>query len=98
MRTNGWGRAQRIILVIGLGLGLAVLGRYLVSLGRPSSANFGWFAYAPLDSTTAHAALRQAGLRPWARLLIWLGLIAVWTLMSLRILRRPQAADPDVTR
>jgi hypothetical protein len=83
-----------MVLVIGLGLALAGLGRYLVSLGRPSSVSFGWFAYAPLNSTTA-AAVRHVGLRPWARLLIWLALIAVWTLASVRILRPPATGQPE---
>ena len=79
---SSWRAAQRIILVIGLGLGLAVLGRYLVSLGR--AGTFGWFAYAPLNSTLSNV---HRGVRPWLRLVIWLALIGVWTIASFVLLR-----------
>jgi hypothetical protein len=82
--------AQRIVLVIALALALGVLGRYLVTLQRPSE--FGWFAYAPLNSTIS--APHPPGLHPWARLLIWLGLIAVWALASLLLLRPARQGDP----
>ena len=80
--------AQRIILVIGLGLAFAVLGRYLVSLGR--SGSFGWYAYAPLNSSTSSS---HFGLRPWIRLVIWVGLIAVWTGSSFFLLRRTPKSE-----
>ncbi len=82
--------APRVTLVVALGLALAVLGRYLVSLGHHTS--YGWFAYAPLNSSVSppHAD----GLRPWARLLIWLGLIAVWASASAWLLRPGKQAQP----
>jgi hypothetical protein len=82
--------AQRIVLVIALALALGVLGRYLVTLGRPSE--FGWSAYAPLNSTVT---VPPPGLRRWARLLIWLGLIAVWAVASLLLLRPARQGDPN---
>jgi heme/copper-type cytochrome/quinol oxidase subunit 1 len=84
------GRAQRIVLVIALAVALGVLGRYLISLGRPD--HFGWFAYAPLNSTST---IRPPGLQPWARLLIWLGLIAVWSLASLVLLHPTRQGEPN---
>jgi hypothetical protein len=90
-RLSSWRLAQRIILVIGLGLALAVLGRYLVTLRQ--SGNFGWYSYAPLNSSlskgdTSTVVLQgHLGLRPWLRLLIWLALIGVWTSASLFLLR-----------
>ena len=87
------GRGQRIVLVVGLGLALAVLGRHLVSLG--GTRNFGWFAYAPLN-TSLDSVAHPSGLRPWARLLIWLGLIAVWTLASFGIMRSPRSRSEQV--
>jgi ABC-type branched-subunit amino acid transport system permease subunit len=84
------GLAQRILLVVALAIALGVLGRYLISLGHPS--NFGWFAYAPLNSTST---IRPPGLHPWARLLIWVGLIAVWALASLMLLRPTRQGEPN---
>lgn len=41
------GKAQRIVVVIALGLALGVVGSYLVNLGNTVRA--GWYAYAPLS-------------------------------------------------
>ena len=81
------GLAQRIVLIVGLGLGFLILGVYLVSLGSPS-AQFGWFGYAPLTENV----LVRAGddLSPWQQMLIWLGLIITWTVAGIVILRRPK--------
>lgn len=81
-RVRTWGLAQRIVLVIALALAFAVLGRYLVSLGH--RGNFGWFAYAPLDSS---APVPASGMAPGLRLLVWLGLIAVWAGAAMWLLR-----------
>lgn len=76
--------AQRIVLVVALALALAVLGRYLVSLGGgPFARYFGSVAHAPLASP----GLAYLGLRPWLRLVVWLGLIALWAVASVRLLR-----------
>ena len=78
--------AQRIILVIGLGIGLTAFGEWVTIQGSRLVA-FGWVGYAPLSS----AAPSPGGLNEWVRLLIWLGLTATWTATSIRILREPQA-------
>jgi len=89
------GLAQRIVLIIGLGFGLTFLGGYLVSIGNPT-ANFGWFGYAPL---TRNAFVPEgSGLSIWQQMLIWLGLILVWTTAGVVLFRRPsqvQSGDPD---
>jgi heme/copper-type cytochrome/quinol oxidase subunit 1 len=96
-RVRSWGLAQRIILVVALALAFAVLGRYLVSLGGIGHhGNFGWYAYAPLNSSSP---VPSGGTRPWLRVLVWLGLIAVWAMASARLLRaaskrRPQERPP----
>ena len=88
------GLAQRIVLLIGLGFGLTFLGAYLVSLGNPA-ANFGWFGYAPL---TRNAFVQEGtGLSGWQQMLIWLGLILVWTTAGVVILKQPtrvRSGDP----
>lgn len=90
------GLAQRIVILIGLGLGLVALGGYLVSLNSP--ATFGWFGYAPL---TNNAFVPEgSGLAPWLQLLIWLGLILVWSLAGVLLLKRrldgvSESSDPS---
>ena len=60
-------------------------GIYLVNLGN---TNFGWYAYAPLSHVVYQP---HTGLAGWLRLIIWLALIGLWALMSVRMLR--PAAD-----
>lgn len=84
------GLSQRIVVIIAWGLALGAAGLYLASLGSPSG--FGWYAYAPLSST---AALPHAGLAGWLRLIIWLVLIGLWALGSIRVLRStPEEPSP----
>jgi hypothetical protein len=73
--------AQRIVVVIGAAVALGALGRYLDSLDRPDE--FGWFAYAPLNSSINVPWEPE---RPWVHLAIWLGVIVVWTLASLWVI------------
>jgi hypothetical protein len=87
--TDGLGQAQRVIVVVALGLALGALGSYLTSLGGGPA--FGWYAYSPLTSAT----FAPGGLPGWLRLIIWLALIGLWALVSLRVLRpRPEKDAP----
>lgn len=79
---DGLSKAQRVVVVAALGLALGVVGSYLVSLG--GVAGFGWYAYSPL---TAQVQLPGMGLRGWLRLIIWLLVIGLWALVSIRVLR-----------
>jgi hypothetical protein len=63
-------------------LGLGAVGGYLVSLGGGHA--FGWTGYAPL-TPAAYAPGR--GLNAWLRVLIWLVLIGLWAVASVRLLR-----------
>ena len=81
-RIDRLSRAQRVVVVIALGLGLSAVGSYLVALG--SGAESGWYAYAPLANGLV---LANRGLHAWVRVLIWLVLIGAWALASLRVLR-----------
>jgi heme/copper-type cytochrome/quinol oxidase subunit 1 len=86
--TDGLSRAQRLVVVVALGLALGALGSYLTSLGgRPA---FGWYAYSPLTSS---AYAPGGGLAGWLRLVIWLALIALWALASVKVLRPPPEQD-----
>jgi hypothetical protein len=76
--ADGLSKAQRVLIVIALGLALDAVGRYLASLGggRPT----GWTGYSPLQSL-------ETGMAPWLRLIIWPVLIALWSAASIRLLR-----------
>jgi heme/copper-type cytochrome/quinol oxidase subunit 1 len=73
---------QRIVVIIAFGLALVAAGVYLISLGDTSAT--GWYAYAPLTQT---ASVLRPGLAGWLRLIIWLALIGLWALGSIRLLR-----------
>lgn len=61
-------KAQRIVVV--------------VALGMTSGAN--------------GASVPGTGLPAWLRLIVWLGLIGLWALASVRVLRPPRKeAEPD---
>ena len=79
---------QKIVIVLALGMAFGAAGTYLVGLGNTSA--FGWYAYAPLSQV----AYPATGLHGWARLLIWLALIALWALLSVRVLRPSPEQGP----
>ena len=79
---DGLSKAQRVILVIALGLALGTVGSYIVNLH--SGVAFGWTGYAPL---TAQEIGVGTGLHGWLRLIIWLVLIGLWAVGSVRVLR-----------
>lgn len=81
---DGLSKAQRVVVVIALGLALVAIGTYLMTLGTGTA--FGWYAYSPLTSTVR---IPEAGLARWLRLIIWLALIGVWTVTAIRVLRQP---------
>jgi heme/copper-type cytochrome/quinol oxidase subunit 1 len=88
---DGLSKSQRIIVVIALGLALVTVGDYLVSLGEPG---FGWTGYAPLTS----GFYAPARLHGWLRVIIWLALIGLWAVASIRLLRPASenaAGHPD---
>jgi hypothetical protein len=80
--TDRLGKAQRIVVVIALGMALGAVGSYLVTLGNTFRA--GWYGYAPLTQAVYPP---RTGLAGWLRLIIWLALIALWAVMSVRLLR-----------
>jgi hypothetical protein len=82
MRSDGLNRTQRIVIVIGLGLGLYACGGWITTRGSGS----GWVAYAPLSNTPGPSDA-VGGVHPWVRLLIWLALIVIWVLASVWLLR-----------
>jgi hypothetical protein len=85
------GLAQRIVIVVALGLALGALGNFIVA-GVEFGANFGWFGYAPLANNSFVTI--NSNLAPWQELLIWLGLTLVWAVCSILILRPTPVAQP----
>ncbi len=73
--------SQRIIVIISLGMTLALARSYIVNRG-----DTGWFGYAPLTG-----AIYEPGPSAAVRLVVWLGLIAIWALASAALLRSPEA-------
>jgi heme/copper-type cytochrome/quinol oxidase subunit 1 len=86
--TDRLSQPQRIVVVIALGMAFGAAGIYLASLGN--TAGFGWYAYAPLSQAVYPPRTGVAG---WLRLLIWLALIVLWALVSIRVLR-PSPEEP----
>ena len=94
--TDRLSQPQKIVIVLALGMAFGAAGTYLVGLGNTSAG--GWYAYAPLSQTPFTGAGVIAGTRPhgWLRLLIWLALIGLWALLSVRVLRpSPEQARHD---
>jgi hypothetical protein len=84
-------KAQRIVVVIALGLALAALGSYVGTLG---GAAYGVGGVGGVFGLTL-APVQPDGLRPWLQVIIWLVLIGVWALASIRVLRpAPEKTEP----
>jgi hypothetical protein len=82
---------QRIVVVIGLGVGLYLFGGWATTRGELGS---GWVAYAPLSNTFNGADLPGPGLHPWVKLVIWLALITVWVVVGVVLLRSQPVQGP----
>lgn len=81
-RLRRLGRAERIVLVVALGVALEAFGSFLSGVGSAA----GWVAYVPLSQATL---IGPGGFHPWVRLFIWLVLTIVWAVASIAILRAP---------
>lgn len=80
---------QRIVVLIGLGVGLYFFGDWITTRGQTP---FGWVAYAPLSRTVNPGDFNGSGLHPWVQLVIWLALTVFWVLIALFLLRTPSPA------
>jgi hypothetical protein len=86
--TDRLSQPQKVVVVIALGMAFGLAGIYLAGLGNTTGG--GWYAYTPLSQGTPFSGsgfLWHTGLHGWQRLLIWLGLIGLWALLSVRVLR-----------
>lgn len=87
MRLRGLHAGQRlVVVVVGLGLALYFFGGWVTTRDTFS----GWVAYAPLSNTVK---VPGGGLHPWVRVLIWLGLIFLWVVASVGLLRTHSESD-----
>ena len=84
-------RAQRIVLVVALGVGLVALA-VVLNLLMLDRFDGGWFAYEPNASiTTSDTYFTVVSDRAIVRQgLVWLAALALWTGVSLRLLRTPR--------
>jgi hypothetical protein len=89
--TDRLSTAQRIVVVVAMGLAFGAIGSYLDSLGNTPFT--GWTGYAPLNGSPL---LVHTGLADWLRLLIWLALIGLWAVAATRVFR-PVPAEPPAT-
>jgi hypothetical protein len=94
MMKRSFSRAQRVVVIIGLGLAFNAFGQWLMTLG--SRADFGWVAYAPLSNSVS---VLGGGLHPWVRFAIWLILILLWTAAAVLLLseRSTNRGDTSTT-
>lgn len=74
--------AQRVVVVVALGLALGIVASYLNGLGTRT----GWYGYAPLSGQLFEP--QGIGEPGWLRLIIWLAAISLWALTSVRMLRQ----------
>ncbi len=76
--------AQRVILVVALGLFLVIVGEVTLSWWQYGRVRFaGWTGYTPLTTTP----IARVSLHPWVVIAYWAILITVWTAVSLTLLR-----------
>lgn len=85
---DGLNTAQRVVIVVAIGIALAVAGRYLVSLG--GGFHVGWTGYPVLP---ARIGAYGTGLPRWLRLIVWLVLTGIWAVASVVVLRSPRGSD-----
>ena len=82
-RIDKLGNAQRIVVVVALGLAFVAVASYLLSLGQHGSA-FG---------VTLHAlGAPGVGQPGWVDLTVWLALDCLWAVVSIKLLR-PSGRD-----
>jgi hypothetical protein len=91
--TDRLSMAQRIVVVVALGLAFGAIGSYLDSLGNTPFT--GWTGYAPLNGSPL---LVHTGLAGWLRLLIWLVLIGVWAVAATRVFRSAPEEPPATSQ
>jgi heme/copper-type cytochrome/quinol oxidase subunit 1 len=80
-------QAQRVVVVVAVGVACLAVGSFLLSLGQPG-ISLGWTGYAPLVA-------QSLGRPGWFSLLVWLALTLLWAVVSIRLLRPQRHDDSD---
>lgn len=75
-------RGQRLVVVVAWGAALYFVGQYVTGGARPLT---GWTGYAPLQAVPVST---RFGLTSFGSLLVWLGLVVLWAVGALLLLRR----------
>lgn len=86
-RIEKLSKAQRVVVVVALGIACLAVGSFLLSLGQPWIP-LGWSGYAPLIA-------QGVGPPGWVNLLVWLALTLLWMVVSVRLLRPQRHDDSD---
>ncbi|HEY5265190.1 MAG TPA: hypothetical protein VIJ40_00085 [Acidimicrobiales bacterium] len=89
MKRPRFNFAQRVVMVVGLGILFFFLGSWVTNLGSRSFT--GWTGYAPLQSTSLIA--RYGGFHAGVRLVLWLVFTLVWMALSLWLLRNQNEVE-----
>jgi hypothetical protein len=77
----------KVVLLVALGATLWVVGQWVIEQASPYGGF--WTGSAPLTSSPDY------GLHPWVQAVLWLFLIAVWTVAALWLLREPKPGEVD---
>ena len=83
--------AQRVVIVVGLGILFFLFGTWVTQLGSHSFT--GWTAYAPLNDFSMIS--RYGGLHAGVRLVLWLFFTIAWMALSLLLLRNSNGVEDD---
>lgn len=91
MRLRRLTLRHKVVLLVALGATLWVLGQWAIGEASPVT-RVGWTGYAPLTASN--------GLGPslWLQVVLWLALIAVWTVAALLLLREPRPSAIEVEK
>ncbi|HEY5273442.1 MAG TPA: hypothetical protein VIJ34_09425 [Acidimicrobiales bacterium] len=90
MVTQKLNTAQRTITVIGLGLGLCIVGGWIMSWG----SSIGFLGSTPLTPSATYSQIPVIhepffAVHPWAQFLTWLGLLVIWVVCSIFVFKSP---------
>ncbi len=81
--TRGLNTAQRVVIVVALGVAFVVIGLYVSDLRHPASGDYA----SPVNAKMLPPSV---GLPAWLRFIIWLALTGIWAASSIVALRRRQ--------
>lgn len=78
---------HKVVVLVALGAILWVLGQWAIEEASPLSSF--WTGETPLTSSP------YLGLSPWVQAVLWLFLIAVWSIAALLLLHEPKRGEVE---